>query len=393
MKNKYNFDEIIERRGTSSLKYDCAERFGRPKDALPLWVADMDFSVPLDVTKALENHVSHGIYGYTESDANYFNAVENWFKTYHNYKIEEPWVVKTPGVVFALGMAIKAFTEIGDKILIQKPLYYPIENSIVRNNRIVVDNTLVYKNGCYTIDMADFEEKISKNNVRMFILCNPHNPVGRVWTKDELAEMGRICKKYNCLVVSDEIHCDLVFNNHIHLPFATVDDNFVENSIILTAPSKTFNLAGLQVSNVFIPDKKLRNAFKHEIIATGYSQLNTLGLIACSAAYIHGYEWLIELKEYLLQNANYVIEFFAKHLPQVKVIPLEGTYLMWLDFNSVNLTHSQMQEVLDTAKVWLSSGTSFGATGEGFWRINIACPKSTIETALNRIINVINNTI
>jgi len=345
----------------------------------------MDFQIPPPVTEVLQKNVSHAIYGYTESNAEYFAAVQNWFATQHNFHIQEDWVVKTPGIMFALAMAIKAFTQPGDAILIQKPLYYPIEGAIRDNRRAVIDNTLVYENGRYTVNMADFEQKIKQNNVRIFVLCNPHNPVGRVWTRDELGEMACICKKYNCLVVSDEVHCDLLFGNRKHIVFTEFD----ESAIILTSPSKTFNLAGLQISNAFIPNAKHRELFKHEIAAAGYSQLNGMGIIACAAAYNHGHEWLAALLDYLSENAAYVKNFLAEKMPSVRAIDLEGTYLMWLDFNELGLSQEVLQEKFDSAKVWLSSGTAFGETGRGFWRINIACPRATLKIAMERLENAL----
>jgi len=382
----YNFDEVINRYGTNSYKYDFPERFNKPADAIPLWVADMDFRIPPEVMTAIQKVADHGIYGYTESKLDYFQSVANWFANKHDYHIEEDWMVLAPGIVFALGMAIKGLTAPGDTILIQKPLYYPIENTILANNRIAIDNPLIYENGLYTIDIADFEEKIVENNIKMFILCNPHNPVGRVWTHDELLAMGRVCQKHNVIVVSDEIHCDIVFDGHKHLVFTNICSDFADFSIICTAPSKTFNLAGLQVSNIFIPNKKLRGKFKHEIWATGYSQLNTMGLAACHAAYEHGSPWLDALLEYLADNANFVHDYLAQHVPQIKSIPLEGSYLKWLDFNPLDIPHLEIEERLNNAKVWLSSGTSFGAAGEGFFRVNLACPRSILEKGLERVV-------
>jgi len=380
-----NFNNPPARKNTNSLKYDCNANYNKPEGLLPLWVADMDFQIPAEITAALQASVNHAIYGYTETSTTYFQAVHNWFSSRFNYHTKEEWLIKTPGVVFSLGMSIKAFTSPGDKILIQNPLYYPIANTINANHRIVVDNTLVYTQGGYQIDMADFEAQIKTHNVKMFILCNPHNPVGRVWTHEELQEMGRICKKYNVLVVSDEIHCDIVFPGHKHLVFSTVCEDVP--AIILTAPSKTFNIAGLQVSNVFIPDANLRDAYKAEIHATGYSQLNTMGIVAGQAAYEHGHNWLAELLKYLAENAAFVQEFTAANMPQVKVTDLQGTYLMWLDFNALGKTHQQLDDAItDKSKLWLSSGTAFGETGAGFFRINIACPKSTLQEAMERLL-------
>jgi len=381
----YNFDEVINRRGTNSYKYDFPERFGKPADALPLWVADMDFRIPHEAMAAIQKVADHGIYGYTDVDESYFSEIAKWFAERHDYQIKSDWLVKAPGIVFALGMAIKGLTNLGDAIIIQKPLYPPIENTIKANGRIPIDNPLVYSEGRYTIDLEDFEDKIAKNNAKMFILCNPHNPGGRVWTREELLGMGRICKKYNCIVVSDEIHCDIIFKGHKHLVFSTVREDFADFSIICTAPSKTFNLAGLQASNIFIPNKELRGKFKHEIHATGYSQLNTMGLAACQAAYAQGGPWLEALMQYLTINADYVYEYLAKHIPKIKPMPLEGSYLMWLDFNALGIPHQELEERLNRAKVWLSDGTIFGAAGSGFFRINLTCPKSVLEMAMERV--------
>ena len=384
---KYNFDEVINRYNTNSYKYDFPEAFNKPPDAIPLWVADMDFRIPPEVMAAIQKVADHGVYGYTGVKDDYFSAVASWFAEMHDYHVQSDWMVKVPGVVFALGMAIKGLTAPGDAIVIQKPLYYPIENTIVANNRVAIDNPLVYSQGRYAIDFADFERKIVENNARMFILCNPHNPVGRVWTHEELLSMGRICQKHNCLVVSDEIHCDIVFGGHKHLVFSTISEGFADFSVICTAPSKTFNLAGLQNSNIFIPNADLRARFAHEIWATGYAQLNIMGLVACQAAYLHGREWLAQLMVYLAGNAAFVCEVLAAKLPQVKPVALEGTYLQWLDFTALGLPHDELEERLSRAKVWLSRGTAFGAAGAGFFRVNLGCPRSVLEMAMERVVS------
>jgi len=383
---KYNFDEVINRHNTNSYKYDFPELFNKPSGMLPLWVADMDFRIPPEVMAAIQKVADHGVYGYTGVKDDYFQAVAGWFKDMHGYDVKSDWMIKVPGIVFALGMAIKGLTAPGDRIVIQKPLYYPIENTIVANERVAIDNPLVYSQGRYTIDLEDFERKIVENKARMFILCNPHNPVGRVWTREELLAMGRICQKYECIVVSDEIHCDIVFGEHKHLVFSTICEEFADFSLILTAPSKTFNLAGLQNANIFIPNEGLRARFAHEIWATGYQQLNVMGLTACQAAYMHGRDWLAELTVYLAKNAGFVCETLAAELPQVKPVALEGSYLQWLDFTALGLPHEELEGRLDRAKVWFSSGTAFGAAGAGFFRVNLACPKSTLETAMTRAV-------
>jgi len=382
------FDCKVNRKNTSSIKYDFHARYGKPEDAMPLWIADMDFQIPKEVSAVLQKAVDHAIYGYTESTEAYFKSLHNWYAQRYNYHTQEEWLIKTPGVTFALGMAIKAFTAPGENILIQTPLYPPIATTIKLNRRNVVDNTLVYNNGGYEIDFADFEEKITSTNVKMFILCSPHNPVGRVWTKEELQEMGRICKKHNVLVVSDEIHCDIVFPGHKHLVFSTVCEDVP--SIICTAPSKTFNIAGLQVSNIFIPDANLRDMFMNEVLATGYHQLSTMGLAAGQAAYEHGHIWHKQLMDYLYENAAYVKNFVAANLRQVKVADLQGTYLMWLDFNEFNMPHDKLEDIMaNRSKLWPSSGAAFGEAGAGFFRFNIACPKSTLEEAMDRLLKFI----
>lgn len=374
--DKTIFDKIIPRHNTNSLKYDFPAKYNKPADAVPLWVADMDFPIAEEITQAIQAYTHHGIYGYSEVGDSYFATLENWFKNQHDFHIQKDWLVKTPGIVYALAMAIQAYTKVGEGVLIQKPLYYPIEGAILANHRTVIDNTLVYKNGTYHIDFDDFEKKAAQ--AKIFILCNPHNPVGRVWTYDELKEMARIVKKYNLIVISDEIHQDLTFDNHKHLTFANITPDV--KTITCTSPSKTFNLAGLQVSNIFIPDQNLRDAFTTAMGTTGYSQLNTLGLVACQAAYTHGLPWLTQLKDYLWQNMLYVKSTLADIAPQVDVIPLEGSYLLWLDFNKLGIPHDVLEDALLTkAGLWLSSGTTFGATGEGFFRINLACPRTTLE--------------
>lgn len=377
----YNFDIIHERKNTNSLKYDFWEKYGKREDLLPLWVADMDFKTPFEVEDALVKCAKHGIFGYSEVKDSYWEAVRDWFSEGFDYTIKQEWLVKTPGVVFALAMAVRAFTEKGDGVLIQRPVYYPFTGVITDNDRKLINNALVYENGGYSIDFNDFEKKIAENKVKLFILCSPHNPVGRVWNRDELERIGDICLKYNCLIVSDEIHCDFVYAPNKHHVFAAVKPEFEENSIICTAPSKTFNLAGLQVSNIFIANAKLREKFIKECAKTGYSQLNTMGLAACENAYRYGKEWLRQLKEYLSGNIKLVSEFCQR--TGIRQVPLEGTYLTWLDFSPFGLSDKEIDGlVVDKAGLWLDSGLMFGKEGSGFQRINIACPRSVLERAL-----------
>lgn len=382
----YDFNLVVNRKNTNSLKYDFAEEKGKAADILPLWVADMDFPTVPEVTEALINASRHGIFGYTEVKEDYFLVLRNWFSSHYHWEIERKWLIKTPGVVFAIAMAIRAFTEKNEAVLIQRPVYYPFSEAIESNERKLINNPLVYEKGKYHIDYNDFEDKIIKNNVKLFILCNPHNPVGRVWTKEELIHLGDICLKHNVLVVSDEIHADFIYSGHEHLNFANLKPEFFDNTITCTAPSKTFNLAGLQVSNVLIGNPKLKTAFKNEIIKSGYSQLNTMGLIACQTAYEYGDEWLKELKDYLYENLRYVKEFIEKNIPEVTLVEPEGTYLLWLDFKKLGLSEEELEDlIINKAKLWLDAGTMFGPEGLGFQRINIACPRETLTLALTSL--------
>lgn len=382
----YNFDEIIDRRNTDSLKYDFAEERGLPKDVLPLWVADMDIRAPKEVNDAVKAVGELGIYGYTDTKDDYYEAVQNWFSERYNWKPEKEWFVKTPGIVFAVATAVRAFTEKGDAVLIQPPVYYPFSITVESNDRKLVTNPLVYKDGEYSIDFEDFEKKIKEEDVKMFIFCNPHNPIGRVWDREDIERLGKICLDNNVLFVSDEIHCDLVYEGKKHTTFASVNDEFKNNCVVCTAPSKTFNLAGLQVSNIFIPNEDLREKFKKEMNSGGTSTLNCAGIAAAKAAYQHGHTWLKELKEYLRDNIRFVDSFLKENLPEVKLVEPEGTYLIWLDFSGTGLTDEEIEnKIIHEAKLWLDGGSMFGVEGEKFQRINIACPRRTVEEAMNRI--------
>lgn len=378
----YNFDEIIDRKNTNSIKYDFAAERGKPKDILPLWVADMDFRTPSPIIEALVKAAQHGIFGYSDTKEKYFWSVYNWYNTRFNWSVKREWLVKTPGVVYAIATAIRALTDEGDAVMIQQPVYYPFSDLILANQRKLINNPLIYKNGKYYMDFEDFEEKIIKHKVKIFILCSPHNPVGRVWTKEELTRVGDLCIKHNVMVISDEIHGDFTYKGIKHFVFADLKPEYLNNSIICTAPSKTFNLAGLQVSNIFIPNRDIRKKFKEEMKRTGYSQLNTMGLIACQAAYEHGAPWLEELKEYLEGNLEFIRNFLAERLPQIKIVEPEGTYLVWLDCRALNLCEEELEDlIVNKAKLWLDGGTMFGREGEGFQRINIACPRVILEKA------------
>ncbi len=357
-----------------------------PEDVLPLWVADMDFKVPDEVTEEMKKRCDHGIFGYTESRESYFEAVKDWIYTHHNWEVKRQYLVKTPGVVFALATAVKAFTNTGDSVLIQKPVYYPFTSVIEDNGRIAVNNSLVLKNGRYEIDFTDFEEKIRKHNIKLFLLCSPHNPVGRVWRKEELIKMADICVKNGVIIVSDEIHSDFVWGENKHTTMGVLGEKYMNNIVVCTAPSKTFNLAGLQASNIFIPNRELRHKFKAERDKTGYTLLNIMALIACEAAYRYGNEWYEEVKKYIYSNIEFTDKFLKENIPQVKLIYPEGTYLMWLDFGSLNISDEKLNDIIvNKAKLWLDGGSIFGEEGKGFERINAACPRSVLKEALERI--------
>lgn len=381
-----NFDELIDRRNTNSLKYDFGLERRHREDLLPLWIADMDFRIPEVILNDIEKAVKHGIFGYSEVKDNYFAPLQYWFYTHFNWDIQKDWLIKTPGVVYAIALAIKAFTEPREAVMIQQPVYYPFSECILDNDRKLVNNQLAYENDRYTIDFEDFEAKIITENAKLFILCSPHNPVGRVWTQEELFKIGSICLKHHVLVVSDEIHCDFTYPGYTHTVFASIREEFSMHSIICTSPSKSFNMAGLQISNIFIPNRKLRAIFQHEVDASGYSQSNALGLVACQSAYTYGDSWLCELKEYLKSNLDYVRDYLEKHIPEIKLVEPEGTYLIWLDCSALGLTYKELERlIVDKAKLWLDGGVIFGRETSQFERINIACPRSILTTALDNL--------
>ena len=382
----YDFDKVIDRHGTNCLKFDFAKERGKNGDELSLWVADMDFEVAKPITDALQAQVNHGIYGYSEVKSDYFDIVKNWFKDNFDWEIKKGSLVKTPGVVYAIAMAVKAFTKEGEAVIIQQPVYYPFSEMIIANNRKLVNSPLVLKDGRYEIDFEDFEKKIVENNVKLFILCSPHNPVGRVWSVEELKRIGDICIKHDVVIFSDEIHADFVYEPNKHHVFASLGESYAANSVIATAPSKSFNIAGLQVSNIFIENKKLRDAFRNEIVKSGYSQLNTMGLVAARAAYESGKEWLDEVRAYIKDNLIFFRDYLKENIGELSLIEPEGTYLLWVDFRKLGLSEKQREDfIVNKAKLWIDSGAMFGVDGEGFERFNIACPRSYLKQALDSL--------
>ena len=381
-----DFDRIIDRKNTRCLKYDFAVKRGMPEDVLPLWVADMDFETSSYIEDALTERVKEGIFGYSDVQTPYFEIIRDWMVRHHDWEPQEKWLIKTPGVVFTLAMAVKAYTDPGDKVLLQQPVYYPFSEVITDNGREVVSNDLVLtEDGTYKIDFADFEQKIIANGIKLFLLCSPHNPVGRVWTKEELEKIGDICVKHGVTVVSDEIHNDFIWEG-THTVFAGIKKEFADISVTCTSPSKTFNLASMLISNIFIPNQILRRKFRKEMDRAGISQLSVLGLVATEAAYAHGDEWYAAMKNYVRDNIAFAKTYVEKNLPGVRMIDTQGTYLIWLDFRQTGLTVEELDhKIIYEAGLWLDSGKIFGKTGEGFERINVACPRAVLQEALDRI--------
>ncbi|MBO5153389.1 MAG: pyridoxal phosphate-dependent aminotransferase [Eubacterium sp.] len=381
-----DFDKIVNRKNTGCLKYDFAKQRGMPEDVLPLWVADMDFETSSFIQDALTERIKHGIFGYSEPTDSYFESVSGWMRERHHWEVKRQWLVNTPGVVFALATAVRAYTEPGDAVLIQQPVYYPFSEVIKDAGRRVVSNTLYLgEDNRYHIDFADFEKKIEDEHVKLFLLCSPHNPVARVWTREELERLGDICLKHQVLVVADEIHSDFVFKGE-HTVFATVKKEFEDNCIICTAPSKTFNLASMLNSNIFIPNQQLRRKFRKEVNAVGLSQIGVLGFVACEAAYRDGGEWYDAMMHYVADNIAFTKQYVEENLPGVHMIDHEGTYLVWLDFRELGLSADELDNlIIHKAKLWLDSGKIFGESGNCFQRINVACPRATLLDALERI--------
>lgn len=387
---KYDFDTVYERKNTNSLKYDFAAERGKPLDLLPMWVADMDFRAPDEVIAALKEKSEHGIFGYSEPKDDYFEALHGWFLSRHGWETNPKNFVLTCGVVFSICTLIRALTEVGDSVLICQPVYYPFAESVIDNGRKLVVSELKNDDGYYTVDYADFENKIVEHDVKVFLLCNPHNPVGRVWTSGELERLGDICSKHGVFVISDEIHSDFVYGTNRHVVFPTVKEQFGEMCAVCTAPTKTFNLAGLHIANTYIQNAEVRKKYKKELDKQGYSQPNVMGMVACQAAYSFGAEWLEQLKRYLEQNLLLTRESLA-YVNGIDLVEPQGTYLVWLDCRGLKRSDRELSALFrNGAKLWLDDGYIFGAGGSGFERMNIACPRETLKTALERIKRALN---
>lgn len=379
---KYDFDEITSRRNSNSYKWDAVMEEG----VLPMWVADMDFRTAPAVVEVLRKRMDHGIFGYTKVPPVYYDAIINWFTRRHGWQIDRDWIIYTSGVVPALSAIIKALTVPGDRVLVQTPVYNCFFSSIRNNGCEIVANPLVYTNGTYRIDFDDLARKATDPKVKLLLLCNPHNPVGRVWTQAELMCIGEICLRNDVLVVADEIHCELVYSGHTYIPFASISDDFRNRSVTCTSPSKAFNLAGLQIANIFAADESVRVKIDKAINLNEVCDVNPFGVETLVAAYNDGEEWLEELKCYLSDNYLYMRTFFNKYLPQFPVVKLEGTYLVWVDCSVLNRSSKEIAEILLKAeKLWINEGSMYGEAGEGFIRINIACPRQILIDGLNRL--------
>jgi cysteine-S-conjugate beta-lyase len=381
-----NFDEVINRKNTGSVKWDTMKEYGMPSDILPLWVADMDFKAPVGVIKALSDRVGHGIFGYTLPTDSYYDAVINWMNRRHDWGVQKEWIIIVPGIVPAIHFAVQTYTKEGDGVLVQRPVYNPFTDAVVKNGRKLINSPLVLKGDRYEIDFEDFEKKIVDNEVKLFILCSPHNPVGRVWTREELQGMGDICLKHNVLVVADEIHHDLIFKDKKHIPFASLGSKYSNICITCTSPSKTFNLAGLQISNIIIENKEILIRLNSYLESIALTMSNIFGMIGAEAAYNTGEEWLEELIDYIEVNKELVQKFMAEKFPSIKVIESEATYLLWIDFRGLGMGKVELERFLaEDAKLWLTAGDTYGDEGFGFERMNLACPRSTIEKGLKQL--------
>lgn len=383
---KYDFNTIINRRNTNSVKWDTSQE----KDIIPMWIADMDFKTADPIINALEKRVQHGIFGYTNIPDDYYEAEVRWWNRKHNFEIKKEWIEASTGVIPSLSAVVQAFTEPGDKVLIHSPVYNYFNTSITNNRCTIVLNELKYNGEFYEIDFEDFENKASDERVKIFILCNPHNPGGRVWSKDELQRLGEICLKYNVLVLVDEIHRDLVYKGNKHIPFASINEKFLMNSITCTAPSKTFNIAGLKTSNIIVANEEYRKKVNRSLNINEAIEPNIFGIEALIAAYNEGEEWLEQLLDYLKGNLDYLLSFINERLPKLKVMVPQATYLIWIDCKSLGMSSKEIsKKILEQGDLRINDGQTYGEAGEGFIRINIACSRSLLREGLERLEKVL----
>ncbi|TKD71322.1 MalY/PatB family protein [Pseudalkalibacillus hwajinpoensis] len=380
------FDERINRYDTHSVKWDHTDTIFEKENLLPMWVADMDFKAPQAVIDELTKRIEHGIFGYSMPTEQTKKTIQSWLDRRHQWTIQQDWIVFTPGVVPALSAAVNTYTKKGEKVVIQSPVYYPFRDMVEKSDRHVVDNPLKLEEDKYVMDYEDLELKLKDPEVTMLILCNPHNPVGRVWTKEELLKLAELCLTYDVLIVSDDIHFDLILKENKHTLISTLSDKIAANTITCVAPSKTFNLAGMQISTIIIPDEEKREQFSTYMGKLGLFAPSPFGITAIEAAYTHGEVWLEELIEYLEGNLDYLKSFIAERIPEIDVIEPEGTYLVWLDFRKLSMPHEKLERFIqEDAKLALDEGYIFGEGGKGFERMNIACPRSILKEGLERL--------
>lgn len=378
---KYNFNEIVDRKNTNSYKWDTTE-----KGVLPMWVADMDFKVATPIIDSLILKALHGVFGYTMTPDKYYEAEINWWDKRHNFIIKKEWIEPSVGVIPSLSAIVQAFCKEGEKVLIQSPVYNYFNTSITNNKCEIVTNNLIYKNDTYEIDFLDFEEKVKDKKVKLFILCNPHNPVGRVWSKKELKKMGELCLEYGVIIVSDEIHRDLVYSDFTYTPLISINDDFLQNFITCTAPSKTFNLAGLKTSNIIVANQEYKKRIDRSLNINEAIEPNTFGIEALINAYTYGEDWLDELLIYLEKNRDRFISYIEKNIPELKVIKPQATYLLWIDCSKLNIKSNELADkIKEIGKLRIASGETYGETGDNFIRVNIACPTATLDEGLKRL--------
>ena len=382
---KYNFGQVVNRKGSNSVKWDNLKEVYGTEDILPMWIADMDFKAPDEVIEALQVKLDHGVFGYNVKSDSLYNSIINWVKNRYNWNIKKEWISFTPGVVTALNIAVKEFAKEGEKIVIQPPVYPPFFRVLENNNVEANLNPLIHRGDKFVMDYDSLEKSID-DKTKAIILCNPHNPVGRVWTKEELSKLGEICLKKNIIIISDEIHGDLTYKDYKTTPMASVSNEIAQNTITFMAPSKTFNIAGLATSIAIIPNEKIREVFERGVEKLEIGKITTFGSTALEAAYTNGGPWLEAVMEYIEDNADYAIEYINKNIPEIKVKKPEGTYLLWLDFKALNKTYEEIHNALvNVGKVALNDGSTYGDEGNGFFRINIACARSILEEGLERV--------
>jgi len=381
----YNFDESISRAGTNSVKYDLRKKlFGR-EDVLPMWVADMDFSVPPSVSEAIMERARHEIYGYSIRPESFYQSVMSWTNRRYGWSIQREWLTFTPGIVPGVNLSIMTLTDPGEKVMIQPPVYFPFFQAVKKNGRQLVENRLILHDGRYYVDMDNFEQQL-KSGVKLFILSNPHNPGGSVWTYDELKTMGELCVRYGAIIIADEIHSDIVFPGHVYTPMASISKAIAQNTITFLAPSKTFNIAGLSTSIGIIPNRKLRQLFDEMIERIHLWHGNIFGNVALEAAYNYGEEWLDELLDYLIGNIQLIDDYINTRIPGIRLIKPEGTYLAWLDCRELPVENGRINRfMVEKAGVGMNEGSTFGENGKGFQRLNFGCPRKTLKTALEKI--------